>query len=132
MFTLSPDTSVMIGYITLGSNDLKIATAFYDALLGDMGAERAYQTDALSAWRFKDGGPLMVVNAPFDEREAVPGNGNMVALKVEDIASVDRLHARAIQLGATDEGAPGPRGGRFYGGYFRDPDGNKLNFHCNE
>ncbi len=41
---------------------------------------------------------------------------------------MDRLHALALAHGGTDEGAPGPRGdGGFYAGYFRDPDGNKLN-----
>jgi predicted lactoylglutathione lyase len=35
-----------------------------------------------------------------------------------------------MELGATDEGAPGPRGDGFYAGYFRDLDGNKLNAFC--
>ena len=54
----------------------------------------------------------------------------MVGLAVDSPAKVDAMYHKAIGLGATDEGPPGPRGDGFYGAYFRDPDGNKLNFHC--
>ena len=54
----------------------------------------------------------------------------MAALVVDSTDKVDRLHRRALELGATDEGAAGPRGGGFYAGYFRDLDGNKLNVFC--
>ncbi len=40
------------------------------------------------------------------------------------------LHAKALELGGTDEGAPGPSGDGFYAAYFRDLDGNKLNAFC--
>ena len=121
----------MIGYFTLGTNNVERAAAFYDALLGEMHAERAYGTDRLVAWRFgKVDGPLLVLNTPFDDNVATAGNGSMVALSVKDPAMVDRLHALALELGAADEGAPGPRGKGFYGAYFRDLDGNKLNLHC--
>jgi len=121
----------MIGYVTLGTNDLERSAAFYDVLLGGMGARRAYGTDRLVAWRFGEGGsPLLVLNMPFDHAAATAGNGSMVALRVDDAEAVDRLHALALELGASDEGAPGQRGGGFYGAYFRDPDGNKLNLHC--
>jgi len=68
---------------------------------------------------------------PFDENPATVGNGTMVALAFDAPEKVDALHAKALELGAADEGAPGPRGdGSFYAGYFRDPDGNKLNAFC--
>ena len=51
----------------------------------------------------------------------------MVALAAEDKDQVHRLYDIALANGGTDEGAPGPRGDTFYAGYFRDPDGNKLN-----
>jgi catechol 2,3-dioxygenase-like lactoylglutathione lyase family enzyme len=121
----------VIGYFTLGTNDVERAAAFYDALLAELGARRAYDTGRLVAWRFnKDVGPLLVLNTPFDGNAATAGNGTMVALSVKDAGTVDRMHALALELGAADEGAPGPRGKNFYGGYVRDPDGNKLNFHC--
>jgi predicted lactoylglutathione lyase len=64
---------------------------------------------------------------PFDGRAATPGNGTMVALAADSTEGVDRVHRKAMSLGAKDEGAPGPRGQGFYAGYFRDLDGNKLN-----
>jgi len=70
------------------------------------------------------------VALPYDGKPATIGNGCMVALVVDSTAKVDALHARALALGASDEGAPGPRGEGFYAGYFRDLDGNKLNFFC--
>ena len=51
----------------------------------------------------------------------------MVALEAKDEAQVQRLYDIALANGGSDEGAPGDRGGGFYAGYFRDPDGNKLN-----
>jgi len=54
-----------------------------------------------------------------------------VALAVDSRDKVNAVHAKALSLGGKDEGAPGPRGDSgFYAGYFRDPDGNKLNAFC--
>ena len=64
---------------------------------------------------------------PFDGKAATVGNGVMVALGVDAREKVDRVHKKALELGAADEGAAGMRGNGFYAGYFRDPDGNKLN-----
>lgn len=119
----------MIGYLTIGTNDLKKADEFYETLLTGMGATRAYGTDKLAAWRFTEGA-MLTVTEPFDGETATAGNGTMVALAVETPEQVDALHARALELGGVNEGAPGPRGDSFYGGYFRDLDGNKLNFFC--
>jgi predicted lactoylglutathione lyase len=120
----------MIGYVTVGTNDLEKASQFYDSLLAEMGAARAMDMDTFKAW--SNGGEAMFsVTKPFDQNPATVGNGVMVALAAPDRANVDKLHAKAIELGATDEGAPGPRGGddsAFYAGYFRDLDGNKLAF----
>lgn len=119
----------MIGYITLGSNDLAAAAAFFDALFGALGGARAYSLDHMIAWRFGPGQPLIVLTHPFDGGAASTGNGTMVALVARDRAQVDAVHALALSLGGTDEGAPGRRGDRFYGAYFRDLDGNKFNVH---
>ncbi|KZL13342.1 VOC family protein [Pseudovibrio ascidiaceicola] len=120
----------MIGYITLGTNDLDRACAFYDAILGKMGATRVFENNRLYAWSFGEGKPLIVLNTPYDGQDASIGNGTMVALRVEDRETVETLHTLALQLGGKDEGPPGPRGEAFYGAYCRDLDGNKLNFHC--
>jgi catechol 2,3-dioxygenase-like lactoylglutathione lyase family enzyme len=118
----------MIGYVTLGTNNLPRAAAFYDALLGEIGAKRMMESDQFVAWSVKPDSPGLGVTQPFDKKAATVGNGVMVALAVDNKAKVDALHRKALQLGGTDEGAPGPRGEGFYAGYFRDLDGNKLNF----
>ena len=117
----------MIGYVTLGTNDLPRAAAFYDALLGEIGAGRFMAGDTFVAWAISPTTPGLGVIKPFDGQPATRGNGTMVALVVDSKEKVNKLHAKAMSLGATDEGAPGPRGEGFYAGYFRDLDGNKLN-----
>jgi catechol 2,3-dioxygenase-like lactoylglutathione lyase family enzyme len=119
---------IMIGYVTIGTNDLARAASFYDALLGEMGAKRMMENEQFVAWSVKPDQPGLGVTKPFDKKPATVGNGVMVALMVDGKAKVDALHRKALQLGASDEGAPGPRGEGFYAGYFRDLDGNKLNF----
>ena len=120
----------MIGYVTIGTNDLARAASFYDALLGEMGAKRMMENEMFVAWSVKPDQPGLGVTKPFDKKPATIGNGVMVALMVDSTAKVDALHRKAMQLGGSDEGAPGPRGEGFYAGYFRDLDGNKLNFFC--
>lgn len=118
----------MIGYVTLGTNNLPRAAAFYDALLAEIGAKRMMENDQFVAWSVSPNAPGLGVTKPFDKKAATVGNGVMVALAVDSKAKVDALHRKALQLGGVDEGAPGPRGEGFYAGYFRDLDGNKLNF----
>jgi predicted lactoylglutathione lyase len=121
----------MIGYVTLGTNDLDRAAAFYDQLLALVGAGRFMATDQFIAWTVAPDKPGLSVTKPYDGNPATVGNGVMIALAVKEPAQVDALHARALELGGTDEGAPGPRGeGGFYAAYFRDLDGNKLNAFC--
>ncbi|MGH8250206.1 MAG: VOC family protein [Steroidobacteraceae bacterium] len=85
----------MIGYVTLGTNDIKRAAKYYDELLGSLGAKRLMNYDTFIVW-----------------------------------GTVHAMHRKALALGSKDEGAPGPRGDGWYCAYFRDPDGNKLNFYC--
>ena len=117
----------MISYITIGSNDLTASAAFFDALFGALNGTRAYSLDHLIGYKFGENRPIIIVTLPFDGMKATGGNGTMIALAATDRAQVDAIHKLALQLGATNEGKPGPRGSSFYGGYFRDPDGNKFN-----
>ena len=117
----------MIGYVTVGTNDLPRAAKFYDAIAAEMGTGRMMEFDSFIAWGTPGGSAGIAATAPFDGQAATVGNGVMVALEAADQAQVGRLHAIALEQGGSDEGAPGPRGdGGFYAGYFRDPDGNKL------
>ena len=115
----------MIGYVTLGTNDLERTARFYDELLALLGAKRTMETERYIAWG-SGKGPMLLAIRPWDGGPATAGNGTMLALAAGSREQVAEVHARALALGARDEGAVGPRGGNFFGGYFRDPDGNKL------
>ena len=117
----------MIGYVTLGTNDLQKAAAFYDALLAEIGGRRMMENDRFIAWETDPQRPGLAATLPYDGNPATVGNGTMVALAVNSTEQVDRVYNKAIELGAQDEGPAGPRMDGFYAGYFRDPDGNKLN-----
>jgi len=118
----------MLGYVTLGTRDLDRATAFYDALLAEIGAKQLFGMDRIKFYGTSPDTAMLAVCTPYDERPHEVGNGQMVAIPGGSREGVDRLHAKALELGATDEGAPGDRLPVFYGGYVRDLDGNKLCF----
>lgn len=117
----------MIGYVTLGTNDLEKAVPFYDALFGVLGAGRFMENESFIAWAVSPDKPAISVTKPFNGEPATVGNGTMVALAVKNTEKVDEVYAKAIELGASCEGKPGDRGNGFYAAYFRDLDGNKLN-----
>ena len=121
----------MIGYVTLGSNDLARARKFYDSLMPEIGAGRIMEFgDNFTMYGTGMGKPGLAVCKPYDGLGATAGNGNMAAIVVDSRAKVDALHAKALELGGTCEGPPGLRGEEgpqaFYGAYFRDLDGNKI------
>jgi catechol 2,3-dioxygenase-like lactoylglutathione lyase family enzyme len=118
----------MIGYVTIGTNDLARAAKFYDALLAEVGGKRTLESDRFVSWSTGAAGPGLGVIKPFDGKAATPGNGAMVAIACESQDKVKALYDQAMKLGAKDEGPPGLRWGTFYAAYFRDLDGNKLNF----
>ena len=117
-----------LGYVTLGTNDLEKAAAIYDALLGSIGHTRQFQDEnGFSAWGTSLDEPALAITPPIDGSPATVGNGVMAAMNMDSKEQVDAFYAKAIELGATDEGPPGQRIEGFYAGYFRDLDGNKLN-----
>ncbi|MBY0306318.1 MAG: glyoxalase [Sphingomonas sp. 28-62-20] len=124
----------MIGYATLGTNNIAAARGFYDALLGSIGAARIMEfgddLGGFTMWGTGWDKPGLAVTNPYDKNTATIGNGSMIALTVDTRAKVDALHAKALELGGSCEGPPGLRGDEgpqaFYGAYFRDLDGNKL------
>ena len=120
----------MIGYVTLGTNDLPRAAAFYDALLAEIGARRLMEFETGIAWGVSMDKASLGIMKPYDKQPATVGNGVMAAIVVDSPDKVDRVYKKAMALGAKDEGRAGPRGQGFYAGYFRDLDGNKLNVFC--
>ena len=121
---------MMIGYITLGTNDLEKNAKFYDALFAEIGAKRTMEGDSFILWSTGADKPGFAITKPFNGDNATVGNGVMIAIALDNPKQVDALYAKAMELGATDEGPSGPRGDGFYAGFFRDLDGNKLNFFC--
>lgn len=116
----------MIGYVTIGTNDLERADKFYTELLGLLGAKTLLSDERMRFYGMGPGTPILSICKPYDEKEATVGNGVMVALAGGSKEGCDALYNKAIELGATDEGPVGQRGDNFYGGYWRDLDGNKF------
>jgi len=124
----------MISYVTVGADDIARAKRFYDAILPELGYGLEEGPEGLSyaLTDQPDHGvalPEFYVKPPFDGQAASVGNGNMVAFELANQQQVRNLHAAALAAGGADEGAPGFRadyGPRFYVGYLRDPQGNKL------
>jgi catechol 2,3-dioxygenase-like lactoylglutathione lyase family enzyme len=117
----------MIGYVTIGTNDLERAKTFYDALLGEVGGKRAMDLGKFVLWAGPAPSGMIAVTEPYNGEAATASNGGMTALAASDKAQVDRLHALALSLGGACEGPPGQRSPQFYAAYFRDLEGNKLN-----
>lgn len=117
----------MIGYVTLGTNDLERGAAFYDKVCGALGTGRMMEWPGAIAWGKPGGGAGIGLTQPFDKNAATVGNGVMVALECDSPEKVREIYEVALSNGGSDEGPPGPRGEGFYAAYFRDPDGNKLN-----
>ena len=124
----------MIAYVTVGTDDVARAKRFYQAFLPALGYELEEGPEGLSYALPVAAGqapvfPEFYVKPTFDGGPATAGNGSMVAFEARDQAQVRALHAAAQRAGGSDEGAPGFRasyGPRFYVGYLRDPQGNKL------
>ncbi len=128
----------MIGYVTVGANDLVAAERFYNAFLPQLGYGLTVSHEglsyALAAVAGQIAPPDFYVKPPFDGKSATVGNGVMVAFHCATQAQVHACHAAACAAGGHDEGAPGFRAAyspQFYVAYLRDPQGNKLALYSN-
>jgi catechol 2,3-dioxygenase-like lactoylglutathione lyase family enzyme len=128
----------MLGYLTIGTNDIPRSARFYTAVLEPLGYEKAEQEDGV-AYTLPDvpdrlnSPSALYVRKPYDGREATVGNGSMMAFRVPTRAQVRALHSAGVAAGGADEGAPGFRAQyskNFFVGYLRDPLGNKLALFC--
>jgi len=118
----------MIGYVTIGVTDMDRAVAFYDALLAEVGAKQLMDMERIKFYGTGEG-PMIAICVPYDENQQSSGNGNMIAIPGGSQEGVQKLHARARELGATCDGEPGERiPDVFYGAYVRDADNNKICF----
>ncbi len=118
----------MLGYVTIGVSDMARAESFYGPLLAEVGATQLFGQDRIKFYGTGPDAAMLAICTPYDEQAANCGNGNMIAIPGGSREGVDKLYAKALELGAKDEGEPGDRLPIFYGGYVRDLDGNKLCF----
>ncbi|MEE4284361.1 MAG: VOC family protein [Pseudomonadales bacterium] len=119
----------MLGYVTIGVSDMDRAEAFYGPLLEQIGAKQLFGQDRIKFYGTGMDSAMLAICIPYDEQAPNCGNGNMIAIPGGSREGVDKLYAKAIELGGSDEGEPGERLPVFYGAYCRDPDGNKLCFY---
>ena len=124
--------SKVIGFVMVGTNDLEKSSKFYDAVLFHLGMKRVTITERYIGYGHssEDSGVKFYITKPHNKENANAGNGTMVALSAETKEAVDKFHKTALENGATDEGAPGPRSDGNYYGYIRDHDGNKITARC--
>lgn len=113
-------------HITVGTNDLARAGAFYDQVLEPFGLKRLMQTERAIAWGAD--APQFMVLLPRNGEPATVGNGLTVGFVAPTRAAINEFHRRALALGGQDEGAPGPRpfSPHAYAAYVRDLDGHKI------
>ena len=118
----------MLGYTTIGTKDLDKSQAFYDELLSLVGGKQLMGLERIKFYGTDAGGAMLAICLPADGGEQSTGNGQMIGIPGGSPEGADALYNKAIELGATDEGAPGQRFPFFYGAYVRDLDGNKISF----
>ena len=116
----------MLGYVTIGTNDLDKAKAFYEAALAALTVRKTFANERMQGYGVKGQPGSLALCKPYDGGKATHGNGETIALSAPSREAVDAVHKEALALGGADEGAPGDRGGGFYAAYFRDLDGNKI------
>ena len=117
----------MIGYATIGTNDLERATTFYDKVLEPLGGKRTFANgERMQFYGSSETPGMIAISKPYDEQPASFGNGTMFGFPAKTKEQVDAAHAAALAAGGTCDGAPGQRLPTFYGAYFRDLDGNKV------
>ena len=116
----------MIGYCTLGTNDVQASAEFYEPIAQILGHARVMETDRTVMWGSPGQGAMFCVIKPLDEKDATVGNGTMFGFAANSDEQVDEIYNYALANGGSDEGPPGARSEQFYGAYFRDPAGNKL------
>lgn len=125
----------MIGYTMVGTNDLDVSGKFYDSILAPLGAKRTMIEESFILWSVSETNEKgnFSVTLPHDGNKATVGNGTMNAFRASSPEMVDEIYKIAMANGGSDEGEPGYRGdpaSGFYAGFFRDPEGNKLNAFC--
>ena len=118
----------MFAFTTIGTNNLKKSSQFYDELLKTLGIVKVIQDERYVGYSKEDNLEIIefYIMCPFDKKEATIGNGTMISFDGKTPEKVNEFHQKALKIGATNEGFPGPRHGEDYYAYIRDLDGNKI------
>ena len=119
----------MIRFVTLGTNDLKKSSDFYDEILKILDIIRVEEEEGRYVGYAKEKTEKLAyfyIMRPFNKDKASIVNGTMISFDAQTAEKINEIHKKAIELGAINEGDPGPRHGKNYYGYFRDLDGNKI------
>ncbi|HEY8100510.1 MAG TPA: VOC family protein [Burkholderiaceae bacterium] len=127
----------MISHVFVGITDFKRAFKFYSAIMNELGLQLKFSDEnkPWAAWMSDKPRPLFIIGLPHNGEEAIPGNGQMIALLAPTRAAVERAHTAALNNGGLCEGTPGLRPHyhpNYYGAYFRDVDGNKICVCCHD
>ncbi len=118
----------MLAYSVIGAQDLDRCCAFYDSLLELVDGKQLMGLDRIKFYGTDAGGAMLAICTPADGQSQSCGNGQMIAIPGGSTEGVDALYNKALQLGASDAGAPVQALPFFYGGYVRDLEGNKIGF----
>ena len=119
----------MIRFVTLGTNNLKKSSHFYDEILKIIDIIRVDEdTERMVGYAKEKKSNIadFYIGNPFNKNLATIGNGTMISFDAKTPDKVIEIHKKALELGATNEGDPGPRHSENYYAYFRDLDGNKI------
>ncbi len=118
----------MLAYTVIGAKNLDSLCEFYDGLLETIGGKQLMGLDRIKFYGTDAGGSMLAICNPADGNAQSCGNGQMIAIPGGSPEGVDALYKKALELGAIDLEAPTQALPFFYGGYVRDPDGNKIGF----
>lgn len=117
----------ILSHVSLGTNDMPRAKAFYDAVLATIQVKCLM--DFGEAAGFGREFPEFWIGKPHDGGAAAVGNGTHVCFSANSIDEVHAFHAMALQLGGKDDGAPGYRPEytpNYYAAFARDLEGHKI------
>ena len=117
----------MIHHVSVGTDDLKRARAFYDPLMSLIGFRLLKASDKAAHYGASE--IVFSLEAPANGLPAAPGNGIHIAFLAPDRETVRRFHQSALANGGADEGAPGIRenyNANYFAAFVRDLDGSKI------
>ena len=127
MRRMEDEVPSILSHVSVGTNDLERAVAFYDAVLPVLGCKKLFEYPGAVA--YGKAFPEFWVQVPFDGGAPSVGNGVHFCFIAANKDAVHAFHEAAVAAGATDDGPPGPRplyGEPYYGTFVRDLDGHKI------